>query len=163
MAYYKIDVKSPTGKKLTDIFDRAKEVDARHVAFLTKVGAESGIRSNKSLAGLTAVKLTGEVDRKEWKLYGAARDHLYSPQVKSSLRAEYEAIGSVRREEIDKAVGNNNWVVSHCGYAWSKDKKWHLIDINLKPKFVFNPIELTEDCVEILSSEYEALFPDEKK
>lgn len=159
MAYFKLDMKSKTGLVIQAIFDKTDEVERNRICFMKRVGAEKGLLSGALIAGAGSVFFDGteeHFERVEWKI-GDKQQSTWIPKVKSKYRKEYDSIGSVERCEIDKAIGNQNWMISRCGYAMSKDKKHLLFDVTMKPKMVLAPIELTDDLVEILTSEYEEL------
>ena len=156
MAYFKVDPESKTGKVIVDIFKRSDAVMKRRIAFMDKIGTTKGNQSGRLLEGLSGVVLDGEVDRVEWKYYDKSIN-LYAPKAKSKFKKEWDAIGSVDRNELDKAVGNGNWFASRCGFRETANKKWYLFDIELEPKHRLEAIEPPEDCIEIVSKEYKAL------
>ena len=55
MAYFKVDPESPTGLKIKEIFERSDAVRDRRIAFMKKVGAESGRSNNRTLEGISGV------------------------------------------------------------------------------------------------------------
>lgn len=159
MAYFKLDMKSDTGLKLQDIFDRAGESTRKRVSFMKRVGAEKGLLRGDLISGAGSMFFEGteeHFEREEWKI-SDKNESTWTPKVRSKYRKEYESIGSVYRCEVDKAIGNMNWMVSKCGYSLVNTGETMLFDISLKPKVLLAPIELSPDLVEILTSEYDDL------
>lgn len=159
MAYFKLKVKSETGKKVEEIFRRAEDVQAKRIAFMKKVGANKGHARGDLLSGISGLFFDDEPDRKEWKYYDKAKG-LYLPRKNAKIRKEWDAIGKVQRNEIDKAIGNLNWMSTRCGFCESESKEYFLIDINMEPKFKHAPMDLTDDCIEIVTAEYKGLKGD---
>ena len=69
MAYFKLDMKSETGKKIQLIFDKMDEVNRNRICFMKRVGAEKGLLSGALLAGAGSVFFDGTEDhfeRAQW-------------------------------------------------------------------------------------------------
>ena len=156
MAYFKISSESETGKIVGDIFDRCDVVQAKRIAFMKKVGSTGGNARGDLIEGLSGLFFEDEVDRKEWKYYNKALG-LYEPKKSSKIRKEWDEVGKVLRNEFDIAIGNKNWFSTRAGFCTSKDKEWYLVDVNLSPKHTSGTMELTKDCIEIVTAEYKGL------
>lgn len=146
--WFKVKKDSPTGERLTAVFDRVERFNIEYHALKKKYNIESVKFSSYFLADIDSVSFNGEVDKNQWK--PTSKKSKYYEPIKGT-EAEKDLLKlkeiAVQRAEIDVALGAPT-LFPEAGFD-ARFKDWYFV--HFEPYATY---KLSEDCIAISDREY---------